>query len=177
MNCKIAKKLHLTYWEQSPTKQKEIDSHLQACLECQESFHQVKNIVELCRKSLIVEEKLDDLEHYFDRLNKRLVKLSWSQRLKERILSTTGIINRSVWGPVPAYAVAAVALLAVIIVLPLSQSGKSLLSTQAAFRSNLVVEPFEPMRAIAKDGMTIYTLAQSTAPNPAPSTAASTDAR
>jgi anti-sigma factor RsiW len=171
MNCNRVKKLQFTYWEQSTARQKEFDSHLQACPECQKSFHQIGSLVDLCRKSVTAEEKLDDFQHYYARLGKRLVKLNWLQRLRERILITAGMINRSVWGPVPAYAVVAVILLAVVVVLPLSQSGESMLSTQSAFSNSLILEPLEPMRATSEDGMTIYVLAQNTVPNPTPGTA------
>ncbi len=177
MNCNKAKKSHLTYWEQSPARQKELEVHLQDCPPCRHSFQQLSSAIQIFQQTLRPEEKPEDFTPYWHRLSRQLVRLGWLEKIGEQIKSMAGLINRSILGPVPAYAVAAVVLLAVAVLFPLSQTGKSILSTHSAFRSDLVPERFEPMWATTKDGMTIYTLAQNTAPNPAPSTASSTTAR
>jgi len=177
MNCNKAKKSHLTYWEQLPARQRELEAHLQDCPPCRHSFQQLSSAIQISQQILRPEERPEDFAPYWHRLCRRLVKPTLSQRFSESAKNIVALINRATVGPVPAYAVAAVVLLAVAVLFPLSQTGNSILSTHADFRSDLVPERFEPMWASTKDGMTIYTLAQNTAPNPAPSTASSTTAR
>ena len=177
MNCNKAKKSHLTYWEQSPARQKELEAHLQDCPSCRHSFQQLSSAIQIFQKTLRPVEKPEDFAPYWHRLSRHLVRPGWPERMGEQIKSMAGLINRSILGPVPAYAVAAAVLLAVAVLFPLSQSGKSILSTHSAFRSDLVPERFEPMWATTKDGMTIYTLVQNTAPIPASSTVSSTTTR
>jgi|GEM_PF-5208556 len=177
MNCKKAKKLGTLFWEQSNTCQEELNLHWQDCPECGASFQNLANSIELCRKNLQSEEKLEDFSHYWSKLSKRLVKPSWSESLTQWTRNAISLISRPIWGPVPAYAVVGMVIIAVFAILPISQNSISALRPASAFRSSLVVERFEPNGANSKDGLTVYTLAQNTAPTAAPATTSSSTTR
>ena len=170
MNCNKAKKSHLTYWEQSPARQKELEAHLQDCPSCRHSFQQLSSAIQIFQKTLRPVEKPEDFAPYWHRLSRHLVRPGWPERIGEQIKSIAGLINRSILGPVPAYAVAGVVVMAILVIIPLTRSSKSLLSSASHFRSNLVVEQFEPNWANTQDGLTVYTLAQNTTPGPVSST-------
>jgi hypothetical protein len=177
MNCNKAKKSGILFWERPEPEQKELQDHWQECPECRESFQALANSIELCRQNLQSEEKLEDFSHYWSRLPRRLVKPSWSESLAQWTRNAISLISRSIWGPVPAYAVVGMVIIAVFAILPISQNSISALRPASAFRSSLVVERFEPNGANSKDGLTVYTLAQNTAPTPAPTTSSRSTAR
>lgn len=177
MNCHKAKKLETLFWEQSKTCQEELNLHWQNCPECGASFQNLANSIELCRQNLQTEEKLEDFSHYWHKLSPHLVKPTWPEIAGQKIRGAISLASRSIWGPVPAYAVVGMVLIAFFAILPISQNGISILKPATAFKSSLVVERFEPNGANSKDGLTVYTLAQNTAPTPAPAVTSSSTTR
>jgi hypothetical protein len=164
MDCKKAKALCLEYWELDQSRQGKLKSHFQLCPKCETEFKTYCNCLEVYReftKSAPVEESLTA---YWTTLSRRLRQPSLSERVTQRVNGILGWFNRSVWGPVPVYALATVALVAFLAVLPLVQNGQSVAANRSRFRSNLVVERFEPMRANTQGSMTTYTFAQLSAP-------------
>ena len=164
MNCNKAKKLEILFWEQSQTCQEELNLHWQNCPECGASFQNLAKAIELCRQNLPSEERLEDFSHYWSRVSKRLVKPSWSERWGQRIKSVVTLVNRSIWGPVPAYAVAAVLILIAAAVFPLSKGTKSITLQALQTKYNLVVGQHELVSATARGGLTVYALAHNTTP-------------
>jgi hypothetical protein len=164
MDCKKANELCLEYWELDQSRQGELESHFRVCPECGTEFKTYCNCLQIYREFAKAVTEEDNSFNYWNRLCKKLHRPSLSERLNQRLSGLLKWFNRSVWGPVPVYAVATVALVAFLAVLPLVQNGQSVATNRSSFRSNLVVERFEPMRANTQGSMTTYTFAQLSSP-------------
>jgi len=164
MNCKKAKKLGTLFWEQSNVCQEELNLHWQDCPECGASFQNLANSIELCRQNLQSEQKLEDFSHYWHKLSKRLVRPTWPEMAGQKIKGTLSLVSRSIWGPVPAYAVAAVLILIAVTVIPLSKGTKPLTFRTLQAKYSLVIGQHELVSATARGGLTVYALAHNTTP-------------
>ncbi len=158
MNCKKAKKSGTLFWEQPEPEQKELQDHWQECPECRESFQTLANSIELCRQNLQSEEKLEDFSHYWHKLSKRMIKPSWSESLTHWTRNAINLISRSIWGPVPAYAVAAVLILIAAAVFPLSKGTKPLTFQTLQAKYSLVIGQHELTSATSQGGLTVYAM-------------------
>ena len=164
MNCKKAKKSGILFWEQPEPEQKELQDHWQECPECRESFQTLANSIELYRQNLQSEEKLEDFSHYWHKLSKHLVKPTWPEMAGQKIKGALSLVSRSIWGPVPAYAVAAAVILIAVAVLPFSKGTRPGSFPTLENKYNLVIGQHELVSATARGGLTVYALAHNTTP-------------
>ena len=158
MNCKKAKKLGILFWEQSKTCQEELDLHWQNCPECGASFQNLAKVLKLCRQNLQLEEKPEDFSHYWSRLCRSLVKPAWSEKMGQKIKDIFALVSRSIWGPVPAYAVAAVLILITAAVFPLSKGTRPLTFQTLPAKYSLVIGQHELTSATSQGGLTVYAM-------------------
>jgi len=160
MDCKKANELCLEYGELDQSRQGELESHFRVCPVCEAEFKKYCTCLQDYRKFTQAVGEEEDFSAFWSRLCRKLHRPSLPERMVQSWSGLLAWFNRSVWGPVPVYALATVALIAFLAVLPLVQNGQSVAANRSSFRSNLVVERFEPMRANTQGSMTTYTFAQ-----------------
>src|SRR4030067_3558658 len=156
MDCKKAKALCLEYWELDQSRQGELKSHFQLCPNCDNEFNNYCHCLGAYRGLTEPDLTEESFSTYWTALVRKLRQPSLTEKVSQGFKGILGWFNRSVWGPVPAYALATVALIAFLAVLPLVQNGQSWAANPPSFRSNLVGERFEPMRADTPGGTDTY---------------------
>lgn len=160
MNCKRAKKLLLLHGELPKASQQELNLHLQSCNHCTQEFRALQNSVQLCRAGLKEEEPKELWSGYWERLSRRLHKPSFTEIWGQRVKSGLGLVSRSVWGPVPAYAVVAAVLLLSIVIWPISKSDRTRLAGSSPSANSLVVSQGELVSATSQGSVTVYLVAR-----------------
>ena len=156
MNCKRAKKSIFLYWELPFLRQKQLDSHLERCPGCKEEFHTLSSSIQVCRQAARVEDKPETWSGYWGRLSRRLVKPSLGESVLQKLSSTVSIFNRSVWGPVPAYAVIAGVLLLTVAIFPVSKTSNKGLLTSSQFKNGPALTNLELVSATSQGSLTVY---------------------
>ncbi|MCI0531733.1 MAG: zf-HC2 domain-containing protein [candidate division Zixibacteria bacterium] len=156
MDCQKAKNLLLLYWELSGSQQERINAHLKNCSGCEKEFASLNHSLQVLRKTAQVDYPSDAWSDYWNRLSRQLTKPTLVESIRDRFKSFFSPLSRPVWGPVPVYAFATIAILIALIAVPISRNSN--LNPVQPLASNITIEQNEPVLASSRGTLTVYTL-------------------
>ena len=152
IDCHICNKLLNRYDFQSDAWTQEMEAHCRACPPCQQEFLLYRSVDAELKQAFHEEPPASLWEGFWAELARKLRGRGWREKVSDRLESVWVWFNRPVVGFVPAYAVAALLLLALSVGL-ITRSGRP------RFQSDLVVHPQQSVSAEVVDGVTVYQIA------------------
>lgn len=152
IDCRICNKLLNRYDFQSDVWAKEMEAHCRACPPCQQEFLLYQSVDAELKQAFREEPPARLWEGFWAELARKLRGRSWREKVGDQLESVWLWLNRPVVGFVPAYALAALLVLALSVGL-ITRSGRP------GFQSDLVVHPQQSVSAEVVDGVTVYQIA------------------